>query len=59
MSDFNPVQVDTGIAAFEGVPAVPEPGRGLTAPTVELAEGDGILIPQLVGKTVREVTNNV
>jgi len=35
---------------------VPQQAYGSAAPTVELAEGEGIAVPQLQGKTVREVT---
>jgi len=56
VTDFNPVQVDTGGRAMDEVPVVSEQARGLAAPTAELAEGEGIPVPQLQGKTVREVT---
>jgi cell division protein FtsI (penicillin-binding protein 3) len=56
VTDFNPVQVDTGTAATDSAPAVSQQAPGSTAPTVELAEGEGIPIPQLQGRTVREVT---
>ncbi len=56
VADFNPVQVDTGAPAIEYVPAVSERSRGSAAPTMELAEGEGVIVPQLQGKTVREVT---
>jgi stage V sporulation protein D (sporulation-specific penicillin-binding protein) len=36
--------------------SVPVPAPTATPQTVELAEGDGIPAPQLLGKTVREVT---
>jgi cell division protein FtsI (penicillin-binding protein 3) len=56
MPDFNPVQLDSGAAITDSAPlASPEAGRA-AAPTVELAEGEGIPVPQLQGKTVREVT---
>jgi len=41
---------------MDDVPGVLEQARGSTAPTVELAEGEGIPVPQLQGRTVREVT---
>jgi cell division protein FtsI (penicillin-binding protein 3) len=56
VADFNPVQIDTGAPATDYVPAVPEQSRGSTAPTIELAEGEGVIVPQLQGRTVREVT---
>jgi cell division protein FtsI (penicillin-binding protein 3) len=56
VADFNPVQVDTGAAVMDDVSGVSEQARGLAAPTVELAEGEGIPVPQLQGRTVREVT---
>jgi cell division protein FtsI/penicillin-binding protein 2 len=56
VTDFNPVQVDAGAAARGDVSAVPEQGRGMAAPTVELVEGEVITVPQLLGRTVREVT---
>jgi len=56
VTDFNPIQVDTAAVVMDDVPGVLEQARGSTAPTVELAEGEGIPIPQLQGRTVREVT---
>jgi cell division protein FtsI/penicillin-binding protein 2 len=56
VTDFNPVQVDAGAAAMDDVPAESEQARGMAAPTMELAEGEGITVPQLQGRTVREVT---
>lgn len=56
VTDFNPVQVDGGAAAMDDVLAVSEQARGMAAPTMELAEGEGITVPQLQGNTVREVT---
>ena len=56
VSDFNPVQLDTGTAAEGSTPIAPPQAVGLAAPTVELAEGQGIPVPQLQGMTVREVT---
>jgi cell division protein FtsI (penicillin-binding protein 3) len=63
VSDFEPVQSSTDAAIDEPVTPAPRagfPGSGLAAqaPTLELAEGDGIPAPQLVGKTVREVTEH-
>jgi len=56
VTDFNPIQVDTAAVVMDDVPGVLEQKRGSTAPTVELAEGEGIPVPQLQGRTVREVT---
>ncbi len=56
VTDFNPIQVDTAAVVMDDVPGVVEQARGSTAPTVELAEGEGIPVPQLQGRTVREVT---
>jgi len=56
VTDFNPVQADGDAAAMDEVPVVSEQVRGPVAPTAELAEGEGIPVPQLQGRTVREVT---
>ena len=56
VSDFNPVQVETNMAATNYLPVAAEQAHGSAAPTVELAQGEGIPVPQLLGKTVREVT---
>jgi cell division protein FtsI (penicillin-binding protein 3) len=58
VSDFDPAQVSS--AAFTD-PAQAEPISALlpvsaSAPTLELAEGGGISVPDLTGKTVRQVT---
>jgi hypothetical protein len=58
-SDFEPVQSAAPAvpAAFdEPAPAVPQASPAAPAPTEELTEADGIAVPQLLGKTVREVT---
>ena len=56
MPDFNPVEMESGAAVASEAPLVsPQVGRS-AGPTVELAEGEGIPVPQLQGKTVREVT---
>jgi cell division protein FtsI/penicillin-binding protein 2 len=56
MPDFNPVEMESGAAvASEAAVVSPQVGRP-AGPTVELAEGEGIPVPQLQGKTVREVT---
>jgi cell division protein FtsI/penicillin-binding protein 2 len=57
VSDFDPVQTPAAVAAEEPAPVLPRSAPAATAaPTLELAEGDGIPAPQLLGKTVREVT---
>jgi hypothetical protein len=62
VSDFEPVQSSADAVIDEPVAPVPTSGSAASAPiaesapTLELAEGDGIPAPQLVGKTVREVT---
>lgn len=53
VSDFDPAQADSITAEEDPVPTAVS---GADAPTVELAEGQGIPAPQLRGKTVREVT---
>ena len=57
VSDFDPVQT-TGAAVDEPAPEIAQSSPASTAPTVELAEGDGIPAPQLLGRTVREVTQD-
>ena len=56
VSDFDPTRMDTNMAVEDPAPVAPPPLAGAPAPTVELAEGQGIPVPQLQGKTVREVT---
>jgi cell division protein FtsI (penicillin-binding protein 3) len=56
MPDFNPVQLDSGAAVTDSAPLASQETGHSAAPTVELAEGEGIPVPQLQGKTVREVT---
>jgi cell division protein FtsI (penicillin-binding protein 3) len=56
VSDFDPGQTPTAAAVAEPAPAIAQFASASGAPTVELAEGDGIPAPQLVGKTVRDVT---
>jgi len=56
VSDFDPAQAQTGVSTEAWTP---EPARRATpaaAPTVALAEGEGIAVPQLKAKTVRGVT---
>jgi cell division protein FtsI (penicillin-binding protein 3) len=55
VSDFDPVQTTAATAADEPAPALAN-STLVAAPTVELAEGEGIPAPQLLGKTVRDVT---
>ncbi len=55
-SDFDPVQAPMDAAVDDPAPAIPHFTPVVPAPTVEIAEGDGVLAPQLLGKTVREVT---
>lgn len=54
-SDFDPVQT-AATAAPEGPVPAPLLPTARTAPTVEIAEGQGIPAPKLLGKTVRQVT---
>jgi len=56
MSDFDPVQTAVASEADDVAPVPPSSAAPVAAPTVELAEGAGIPAPQLVGKTVREVS---
>jgi cell division protein FtsI (penicillin-binding protein 3) len=56
VSDFDPVQTTESPAMDAADSSVPVPAPTATPQTVELAEGDGIPAPQLLGKTVREVT---
>jgi cell division protein FtsI (penicillin-binding protein 3) len=60
IADFDPVQVespDTQEVNAEPAPAAPPAASASVAPpTVELAEGDGVQLPSLAGKTVRQVT---
>jgi cell division protein FtsI (penicillin-binding protein 3) len=55
VSDFDPVQTPEAPVTDAG--NSPLPAAGPTTPqTVELADGEGIPVPQLLGKTVREAT---
>jgi cell division protein FtsI (penicillin-binding protein 3) len=56
VSDFDPVQTPTAASVDEPAPVISDSIPAATAPTVELAEGDGIPAPQFLGKTVRDVT---
>ncbi len=55
-SDFEPVQTAAPAALEDAAPALPRTPPAATAPTVEIAEGEGIPAPQLLGKDVRDVT---
>ena len=56
VSDFDPSQSDTSAAVEDHVPPAPLVMPGSPAPTVELADGQGIPVPRFAGKTVREVS---
>ena len=56
VSDFEPVQTPPVSAVDDSPPAIPHFAPAEPAPTVEIAEGSGIPAPQLLGKTVRDVT---
>jgi len=60
IADFDPVQIespDTQEVNAEPAPAAPPAASAsVSPPTVELAEGDGVQLPSLAGKTVRQVT---
>jgi cell division protein FtsI/penicillin-binding protein 2 len=56
VSDFDPLRTDMNTAVEDPAPAARSSLTGAPAPTVELAEGEGIPVPQLTGKTVREAT---
>jgi cell division protein FtsI (penicillin-binding protein 3) len=59
VSDFDPAQVTSSgfndSVQFQPVAAT-QLAASPSAPTVELAEGEGISVPDLTGKTVRQVT---
>jgi cell division protein FtsI (penicillin-binding protein 3) len=58
VSDFDPAQFNAsglGDLPSDSASAVVVPAS-FSAPTVELAEGEGISVPDLAGKTVRQVT---
>jgi len=55
-SDFDPTQSAEASGADETASAAPLSAAATAAPTVELAEGVGVPAPQLLGKTVRDVT---
>ncbi len=62
ISDFDPVQIESpDTQEVNPEPPPPAPPAASTSasaapPTVELAEGDGVQLPSLTGKTVRQVT---
>jgi cell division protein FtsI (penicillin-binding protein 3) len=56
VSDFDSLRTEANAAVADSAPVAPPTLAGAPAPTVELAEGDGIAVPQLAGKTVREAT---
>jgi stage V sporulation protein D (sporulation-specific penicillin-binding protein) len=56
VSDFDSLRTETNAAVVDPAPIAPSSLAGGPAPTVELAEGEGIPVPQLAGKTVREAT---
>jgi cell division protein FtsI (penicillin-binding protein 3) len=58
VSDFDPEQTAAAVTVDEPTSAIPHSAPAAAAPTVELAEGDGIPAPRLLGKTVREVTED-
>jgi cell division protein FtsI (penicillin-binding protein 3) len=59
VSDFDPAQVENAgtpsrLPVFPAEPATPQ--LWSAAPTVALAEGEGVAVPRLAGMTVRSVT---
>jgi len=56
VSDFDPAQAPMAASVDETAPAISESASAPAAPMVELAEGDGIPAPQLLGRTVRDAT---
>jgi cell division protein FtsI (penicillin-binding protein 3) len=56
LSDFAPVQMDATAADLAASPAPLPTGTSNSAPTVELAEGEGVPVPALAGKAVRAAT---
>ena len=55
-SDFAPVDASAAAATDDSAPAVRLPAPTAAPTTLEIAEGAGIPAPQLLGKTVREAT---
>jgi cell division protein FtsI (penicillin-binding protein 3) len=56
VSDFEAVQTPASAATEAVSPVLSHSAPVIAAPTVEIAEGGGIPAPQLLGKTVRDVT---
>jgi cell division protein FtsI (penicillin-binding protein 3) len=56
VSDFEAVQTPAAAVAETPDPVLSHAAPAVAAPTVEIAEGGGIPAPQLLGKTVRDVT---
>ncbi len=56
VSDFDPVQAEALEAAETRTPPPARPVAPAAAPTLALAEGEGVAVPDLKGKTVRDVT---
>jgi cell division protein FtsI (penicillin-binding protein 3) len=56
VSDFDPMQSPAAAAIDSVAPPSPSVAAAPTMQTVEIAEGGGIPAPQLLGKTVRDVT---
>jgi cell division protein FtsI (penicillin-binding protein 3) len=56
VSDFEAVQTPASTATEAVSPVLSHSAAAIAAPTVEIAEGGGIPAPQLLGKTVRDVT---
>ena len=56
ISDFDPVQVGIADAAAFRAPEPPRLAALAVAPTVALAQGEGVAVPDLKGKSVRSVT---
>jgi cell division protein FtsI/penicillin-binding protein 2 len=54
--DFDPMQSPAAAAVDQPAPAIPNSAPAAPTQTVEIAEGGGIPAPQLLGKTVRDVT---
>jgi cell division protein FtsI (penicillin-binding protein 3) len=59
VTDFDPVRTESTPAVEDVASPDPTPQVGTPGPTVELAEEDSVAVPQLAGKTVREVTEQM
>jgi cell division protein FtsI (penicillin-binding protein 3) len=56
-SDFDPSQIESLNTTDDVVAPPPQtPAPNAPAPTLEFAEGEGVVVPTLAGKTVREVS---